>query len=133
VAEQDRPAASQTPSQQEITLGQLAKLALAFRDARDWAQFHQPKDLTLALGIEAGELAELFLWKQPEEIDAALDDPDFAARVAEELADVQIYLMFLAHRAGIRLDQAVLDKLALNEQRYPVERSRGSARKHDAL
>jgi dCTP diphosphatase len=87
----------------------------------------------LALGIEAGELAELFLWKQPTEIEDAFHDPAFVSRVAEEIADVQIYLLYLAHRTGIALDQAVVDKLAINERRYPVERAKGSATKHGQL
>jgi NTP pyrophosphatase (non-canonical NTP hydrolase) len=115
------------------TLGDLTRRALAFRDARDWAQFHQPKDLVLALGIEAGELAEIFLWKSPEEIDLALQEPDFRQRLAEEIADVQIFLLYLASRTDIRISSAVDEKLAVNEARYPIHLARGSARKHDEL
>ena len=118
---------------QTRSLSDLTALATTFRDARDWGQFHQPKDLTLALGIEAGELGELFLWKTRDEVAAALDEPAFRARVADEIADVQLFLIYLAESTGIDIAEAVEHKLALNEARYPAERSRGSARKHDEL
>ncbi len=114
------------------SLRELTQLAIAFRDARDWAQFHRPKDLALGLGIEAGELGELFLWKTEAEIEALRDDPAFRSRLLEELGDVQMFLLYLAHRLGIDLGEAVVTKLALNERKYPVDRFRGSARKYDA-
>ena len=111
----------------------LRSEAIAFRDARDWAQFHRAKDLALGLGIEAGELQELFLWKTDAEIDAALSTPKFRERVSEELADVMLFALYLSHRTGIELAAAVRDKLGKNGVKYPVDRARGTARKYDEL
>ena len=104
-----------------------------FRDAREWARFHTPKNLAMGLGIEAGELAELFLWKDDAEIAAALADPAYRARVAEELADVQVFLLFLAEATGIPLGDAVRAKMKRNDEKYPVEKARGNAKKYDEL
>lgn len=107
------------------SIEELTSSILAFRDARDWSQFHNPKDLALALSIEASELNERFLWKSPDEADRA--------GVQEELADVLIYALLLAHHYEIDIPEAIREKLALNEERYPVEKSKGSARKYDEL
>jgi NTP pyrophosphatase (non-canonical NTP hydrolase) len=115
------------------SLRELTQQALAFRDARDWAQFHRTKDLALGLAIEAGELGELFLWKTDAETEAARGDPKFRQRLLEEMGDVQIFLLYLAHRLGVDLGEAVVTKLALNERKYPVERSRGTSKKYDEL
>jgi NTP pyrophosphatase (non-canonical NTP hydrolase) len=102
-----------------------------FRDERDWGQFHTPKNLALSVMIEAGELLEHFQWITDDEI------PDYVARqradVAEELADVTIYLIQLADVLGISLGDALRDKLALNAERYPARVSRGSHAKHSRL
>ena len=101
----------------------------AFARARDWGQFHTPKNLAMALVAEAGELVEQFQWlteKQSAELDA-----EKLAAVRHELADVLIYLARLADVLGVDLLAAAADKLALNEERYPVDRVRGSARKYD--
>jgi NTP pyrophosphatase (non-canonical NTP hydrolase) len=103
----------------------LQKEALAFRDARDWAQFHNAKDLAAGLSIEASELLECFLWK-----DAKSADP---AKIREELADVLVYALLLAHEAKIDIPSAVRDKLAKNAVKYPVEKSRGRSDKYDQL
>jgi NTP pyrophosphatase (non-canonical NTP hydrolase) len=115
------------------SLRDLTAKALAFRDARDWAQFHRPKDLALGLAIEAGELGELFLWKTEAEVEAALGEPAFRRRLLEELADVQMFLLYLGARAGIDLGEAVEAKLEVNARKYPVERARGTAKKYDEL
>ena len=98
---------------------------LAFRDARDWAQFHDPKNLSIALSIEASELNERFLWKPA---DAA--DP---LGVREELADVLSYALLIAHHYGMDPAELVREKLRSNEERYPVHRSRGKAEKYTDL
>jgi NTP pyrophosphatase (non-canonical NTP hydrolase) len=103
----------------------LQKEALAFRDARDWAQFHNAKDLAAGLSIEASELLECFLWK-----DAKSADP---AKIREELADVLVYALLLAHEAKIDIPSAVRDKLAKNAIKYPVEKAKGCADKYDQL
>jgi len=94
---------------------------LRFRDERDWAQFHTPKDLAMSLNIEAAELLELYLWKGSEEADVG--------RVREELADVLYAALLLAAHYQIDVHSAVVDKLALNARKYPVETSRGSNKK----
>ncbi|QFS85241.1 MULTISPECIES: nucleotide pyrophosphohydrolase [unclassified Marinobacter] len=96
-----------------------------FRDDRDWKQFHNPKDLSLALSIEASELLELFLWKSPEQADAS--------KVKEELADVIAYALLLADSYELDVEQIVLDKIALNEKKYPVSKARGTAKKYTEL
>jgi NTP pyrophosphatase (non-canonical NTP hydrolase) len=103
----------------------LQKEALAFRDARDWAQFHNAKDLAAGLSIEASELLECFLWK-----DAKSADP---AKIREELADVLVYALLLAHETNIDIPSAVRSKLAQNALKYPVEKARGRADKYDQL
>ena len=104
---------------------ELMGLLEKFRDDRDWSQFHDSKNLALALSIEAAELNELFLWKKDtecEEIDKQ--------RLKEELADVFAYALMLAGRHGFDVSQIVKDKVALNAKKYPVEQSRGSSEKY---
>jgi len=93
-----------------------------FRDERDWAQFHNPKDLALAINIEAGELLEVFLWKKPEE--ANID------KVKEELADVFAYAFLLADRYGLDVRELVLNKIEKNTKKYPIEKSLGNSKKY---
>ncbi len=95
----------------------------AFVEVREWGQFHTPANLAKSISIEASELLECFQWN---------DDAD-PARVREELADVVTYCILLAERLGVDLDEIVLDKLALTEQKYPVERAKGRSTKYDAL
>ena len=111
----------------------LQREAVLFRDERDWAQFHLPKDLALGLGIEAGELGELFLWKTADEVRQSLEDDGFRTRLAEEMADVQMFLLYLAEVSGISLPEAVRAKLKVNAEKYPVEKARGTARKYTEL
>jgi NTP pyrophosphatase (non-canonical NTP hydrolase) len=106
-------------------ISSLQKEALAFRDARDWAQFHNAKDLAAGLSIEASELLECFLWK-----DAKSADP---AKIREELADVLVFALLLAHEAKIDIPSAVREKLAKNALKYPVEKAKGRADKYDQL
>ena len=96
-----------------------------FRDDRDWKQFHNPKDLSLALSIEASELLELFLWKSPDQADVS--------KVKEELADVIAYALLLADSYELDVEQIVLEKIALNEKKYPVSKARGTAKKYTEL
>ena len=103
----------------------LIRQIVEFRDKRNWAQFHNPKDLALGLSIEAAELNELFLWKKPEEADPA--------RVREELADVLIFSLMLLEKYGLDLEEIVLKKLAANEEKYPADKARNSAAKYTDL
>ncbi len=103
----------------------LIRRIVDFRDKRNWAQFHNPKDLALGLSIEAAELNELFLWKKSEEADPA--------RVQEELADVLIFVLMLLEKYGLNLEEIVREKLAANEEKYPADKARNSAVKYTDL
>lgn len=104
---------------------QITKALTDFRNERDWDQFHNPKDLALALNIEAGELLESFLWKSSEEADKE--------KVREELADVFAYAFLLAEKYGFDVKEIVLDKIKINGEKYPVEKSKGTATKYKDL
>ena len=99
-----------------------------FRDDRQWAQFHNTKDPALALSIEAAELNELFLWKPVEEC----ENVD-RARLREELADVFAYSLLLAGKHGLDVKEIVLEKIRKNNEKYPVDKSKGTARKYTEL
>ena len=114
-------------------LEELTREVLAFRDARNWKQFHSPKNLAMGLSIEAAELQELFLWKGPEEISAYLQSDAGKTRTGEEMADIFIYLLYLAEACDVDLPKALTEKLAHNAEKYPVDKSYGSARKYTEL
>jgi NTP pyrophosphatase (non-canonical NTP hydrolase) len=104
---------------------ELIQALLAFRNDRDWEQFHNPKDLALALSIEAGELLENFLWKRAEDANRE--------KVKEELADVFAYALLLAEKYGFDVRDIVLEKIQKNALKYPVEKAKGSAQKYSDL
>lgn len=102
-----------------------------FAKARDWEQFHTPKNLTLALVGEVGELAEVLQWLSDKEIKQLMkSDPQI---VADELADVLLYLIRLADQLDINLKSAALKKLVKNKKKYPVKKSKGSHAKYDSI
>ena len=103
----------------------LIRQIVEFRDKRNWAQFHNPKDLALGLSIEAAELNELFLWKKPEEANPV--------RVREELADILIFALMLLEKYGLDLEKIVQEKLASNAEKYPADKARNSAAKYTDL
>lgn len=107
--------------------------ACRFRDARDWSQFHTPKNLAAAIAIEAAELQERFLWKTDKEIERDLKDDGKREAIVEEIADVFLFALLLADRLEIDVGKAIADKLATNEQKYPVALARGNARKYTEL
>ncbi|NCN88862.1 MAG: nucleotide pyrophosphohydrolase [Gallionella sp.] len=106
-------------------IAEITDALVKFRDERDWAQFHNPKDLAVALSIETGELLECFLWKAHSEAELP--------KVKEELADVLAYALLLAQHYRLDVKQIVLDKIARNAQKYPVDKARGSAKKYTEL
>lgn len=108
----------------------LTDRLIMFRDARDWRQFHGLKNLMVSLNLEAAELLELAQWKDDAQIETALSEPEFRARLAEECADVLIYLLLICERAGIDLTGAASEKIEINGAKYPVEKARGNARKY---
>ena len=99
-----------------------------FRDERNWSQFHNTKDLAMAISIEAAELNELFLWKTTEE--SELVDLN---RLKEELADVFAFSLLLAGKHGFDVKEIVLEKIKKNGEKYPVEKSKGTAKKYNEL
>ena len=115
------------------TLGELKTRVLAFVDERDWQQFHSPKNLSMALAAEAGELMEHFLWATPEQSRAIASDPAKRAKIADELADVVIYAIEFANMTGLDIAAAIEAKMAANAKKYPVEKARGRAEKYTEL
>jgi len=113
-----------------ITIEQLKKDAIAFRDRRNWKQFHDVKNLSMGLSIEAAELQELFLWKTADEINAMLASAQDRKKVEEELADVFVFLLYLSDAAKIDISEAIRAKIAENEKKYPVGRSYNSSKKY---
>ena len=124
------PACDGSPPTRPPTLADLTAAVCRFRDARDWAQFHTPKNLAAAIAIEAAELQERFLWQTDAEVSRDLADSAKLTGVAEEIADVVMFAMLLADRLGIDLAEAIPAKLAANERKYPVALARGNARKY---
>ena len=106
-------------------LNELISKIVKFRDDRDWAQFHNPKDLAIALNIEASELLELFLWKN--------EDGANIGRVKEELADILIYSLLLANKYNLDVQTIIESKLKQNSEKYPVDKAKGSAKKYNEL
>jgi NTP pyrophosphatase (non-canonical NTP hydrolase) len=106
-------------------IDEIIKALLEFRNERDWEQFHNSKDLALAINVEAGELLELFLWKKPE--DASKD------KIKEELADVLAFSFLLAEKHGFDVKDIVLEKIKKNAEKYPVAKAKGTAKKYNEL
>lgn len=112
-------------------IASLIEQLRAFTKARDWAQFHSPKNLACALSVEAAELLEHFQWMKEEE-SRVLSDKKLA-EVTSELADIFSYLLYIADAYQVDLIQATKDKIALNEKRYPAEKAKGNSLKYDEL
>jgi len=108
-------------SQAHFLINELIK----FRNDRDWEQFHNPKDLSLAISIEAGELLEQFLWKKAE--DAKIE------KIKEELADILAFALLLAEKYNFDIEEIILDKIKRNGEKYPIEKAKGTAKKYDEL
>ena len=109
-------------------MNQIEKITseiIKFRDERDWEQFHNGKDLALALSIEAAELNQLFLWKNSEEVNTE--------KVEEELADILNYALLLAHKYNFDVEEIILNKIAKNAAKYPIAKSKGNAKKYNEL
>lgn len=104
---------------------EITKSLLKFRNDRDWEQFHNPKDLAIAINIESSELLELFLWKEPGMVNKE--------KVEEELADILAFTFLMANHYQLDIKQTILKKIALNNKKYPVEKSKGNAKKYDEL
>ncbi|NLE39985.1 MAG: nucleotide pyrophosphohydrolase [Pirellulaceae bacterium] len=112
-------------SDSETTLVQLKQIVESFVDRRDWRQFHSPKNLSMAMAIEAAELMEHFQWLSIEESREVARHPEKLGQVADELADVLCYSLAMANQLGLDLSTAVRNKMAKNEAKYPAEEYRG--------
>lgn len=115
------------------TVADLKKHVLAFARERDWEQFHSPKNLSMAIAAEAGELMEHFLWATPEEARAVAAAPEKRGKIADELADVVIYALEFANATGLDLSAAIEAKMASNARKYPVAKAKGRADKYTEL
>jgi NTP pyrophosphatase (non-canonical NTP hydrolase) len=110
---------------QETTLAQLRGAVAEFVRARDWEQFHDPKNLAMSIAIEAAELMELFQWHRSDQLPETVEQSSLRQRIQEELADVTCFVLSFANAVDIDLSSAVRQKLHKNAQKYPVERYRG--------
>lgn len=109
----------------------LVQRITAFRDARDWKQFHNPKDLAISLVLEAGEVMEHFQWKNPAEMDQHVQKQ--STEIGEELADVLYWILLMGHDLNIDVLAALEKKIQKNEAKYPVEKAKGNHTKYDKL
>jgi len=112
---------------------EILKIVTKFRDERDWAQFHDPKNLAEALSIETSELLENFLWKDKKQVAKALGDKNYVKDISFELADIIMYTLLIAETIGVDLKQAVKQKNRINEKKYPVAKSKGNSTKYTKL
>ena len=120
-------------SDKNTTIQHLKDQVIKFREDRDWQQFHEEKDLAMDIMIEAGELAEHFLWKKPEEIEKMKQDQEKMRKISDELIDVLWGCMQMTYVLDIDLTQAFYAKLKQNEAKYPIEKSKGKSVKYTEL
>lgn len=106
---------------------------MAFARAREWEQFHSPKNLSMALAAESGELMEFFLWATSEQSRAIANDPVKRGKIADELADIVIYALEFANATGLDVASSIEAKMVANGKKYPVEKARGRADKYTEL
>ena len=106
-------------------INKIKEALVNFRNERDWKQFHNAKDLAIAINVEASELLQLFLWKEAQE---PKDE-----KIKEELADVLAFAFLLAHEKGFDIEEIILNKLEINAEKYPVEKAKGNAKKYSEL
>ena len=111
----------------------LTARLIAFRDARDWLQFHSLKNLIVSLNLEAAEVLELTQWQSDDDFEAGALTPPTQTQLTEECADVLIYLLLISERYGFDLCKAAAEKIAANELKYPVKKARGNAKKYTEL
>lgn len=104
---------------------EITDALIKFRNERDWEQFHNSKDLAVAISVEANELLELFLWKQPEEGNKE--------KIKEELADIFAFAFLLAQKHGFNVKEIILQKIKANAEKYPVDKAKGTAKKYNEL
>lgn len=115
-----------------INTQKLIELITKFSNDRDWDQFHSIKNLSMAMNVEASELAEIFQWMSEEKSNLVRSDEATLQKVKEELADVFVYMLRISSKLNIDLEEAVVNKMISNELKYPVELSRGNSKKYDS-
>ncbi len=119
---------------EKTTIQELKNILKKFRDDRDWRQFHDPKNLAEAISIEAGELQELFLWKNKEKIIKELrENEEFKKDVGKELADIMIFCLNFANVVDLDVSEIIKNKIHESGKKYPIEKSKGSATKYNKL
>ena len=121
----DRPAKNSASSDATTTVAQLRRLVADFVAERDWSQFHSPKNVSMALAIEAAELMEHFQWITVDASRGVAKDPQLLAAIADELADVVAYSLAMANELGLDVSEAVRAKMIKNAQKYPADEFRG--------
>jgi NTP pyrophosphatase (non-canonical NTP hydrolase) len=104
---------------------EIIQTLIEFRNERDWEQFHNPKDLAIAISIEANELLELFLWKSAESADRE--------KIKDELADILSFAFLLAQKEGLDVKEIVMQKIKANAEKYPIDKAKGTAKKYTEL
>ena len=115
------------------TLAEIKAVIFAFAEERDWGQFHDPKNLVMAIASELGELADHFRWVTNQDSRRVAQERESAAAIASELADIMMFAFEFATVGGIDVAAAIEAKLKVNSERYPVEKARGTARKYNQL
>lgn len=110
---------------------ELQEKVVEFRNKRDWAQYHNPKDLAISLSLEAAELLEIFQWKNAEEVEAIKSEEEALNKVREELGDIFIYSLTLAHEFNMDPSEIILNKLRINNERYPMDKVKGKSKKYN--
>jgi len=114
-------------------LGNLKQTVATFAEERDWEQFHSLKNLAVSISIEAAELLERFQWMDNAESNTVVEESAGRQSIEDELADVVIYALQFANRAEIDLSDAIARKMAINAEKYPIEKSKGKSEKYDSL
>lgn len=117
----------------KVDLTEAVEMLIKFRSLRDWSKFHTPKNLSMSISIESGELMEHFQWKTEEETKQYLSEEKNLEKVKEEIADTISYLLLLSTDLGIDLNQTILDKIKKNEEKYPVLKCKGKSNKYNEL
>lgn len=117
----------------ETTIHELKLKVKKFCDDRDWDQFHNAKELAIAMNIESSELLEHFRWKKPEEVEALFRDTKKKEEIQDEMADVLYFLLRIAQMNNIDLSESLESKLEKNNKKYPIEKSKGSNKKYNEL
>jgi len=113
-----------------MDIKELQNKVIEFRDKRDWEQYHNPKDLAISLSLETAELLEIFQWKNAQEVDALKSDGGGLQKVKEELGDIFIFSLTLAREFNLDPSEIILNKLRINDKRYPVDKVKGKSKKY---